>query len=112
MLRSQFSKYMCHRNRAVRLSTDDLDCYEKKFHKKIKLRIINYRLHNNSSNEYYRKCLFHEFINNDRGFEKFCDMSIKLLNKHAPIKKKYKRGNQMPFVTEDLPKAIMKRSKH
>ena len=34
---------------------------------------------------------------NDWGFEKFCDMSIKLLNKHAPIKNKYKRGNQMPF---------------
>ena len=38
-------------------------------------------------------------------------MSIKILNKHAPIKKKYKRCNQMPFVTKDLSKAIMKRSK-
>ena len=36
------------------------------------------------------------FVNNDRGFEKFRDMSIKLLNKHAPIK--------------NLFKAIMKRS--
>ena len=51
------------------------------------------------------------FVNNNRGFEKFCDMSIKLLNKHTPIKKKYKRGNQMPFVAKDLSKAIMKRSK-
>ena len=51
------------------------------------------------------------FVNNNRGFEKFCDMSIKLLNKHTPIKKKYKRGNQMPFVTKDLSKAIMKTSK-
>ena len=51
------------------------------------------------------------FVNNDRGFEKFCDMSIKLLNKHAPIKMKYKRGNHMPFITKDLSKAIMKRSK-
>ena len=51
------------------------------------------------------------FVNNDRGFEKFCDMSIKLLNKHAPIKIKYKRGNHMPFITKDLSKAIMKRSK-
>ena len=59
--------------------------------KKIKPRIINYRSYNNFSNEYYRKCLFNElkretFVNNDRGFEKFRDMSIKLLNKHAPIK--------------------------
>ena len=51
------------------------------------------------------------FVNNDQGFEKFCDMSIKLLKNHVPIKKKYKRGNQMPFVAKDLSKAIMKRLK-
>ena len=84
--------------------------------KKIKPRIINYRSYNNFSNEYYRKCLFNEFkretfVNNDRGFEKFRDMSIKLLNKHAPIKIKYKRGNHMPFITKDLSKAIMKSSR-
>ena len=38
-------------------------------------------------------------------------MSIKHLNKDAPIKKKYKRGSQMPFVTKDLSKAIKKRLK-
>ena len=51
------------------------------------------------------------FVNNNRGFEKFYDVSIKLLNKHAPMKKKYKRGNQMPVVTKALSKAIMKRPK-
>ena len=50
-------------------------------------------------------------LNNDPGYEKFCDMSIKLLNKHAPIKMKYKRGNHMPFITKDLSKAIMSRWK-
>ena len=38
-------------------------------------------------------------------------MSIKILNKRAPIKMKYKRGNHVPFITKDLSKAIMKRSK-
>ena len=57
----------------------------RKIFKKIKPRIINYKSYNNFSNEYYRKCLFNElkretFVNNDRGFEKFCDMSIKLLS--------------------------------
>ena len=38
--------------------------------KKIKPRIIKYRLYNNFSNDYYRKCLFDEFksetfVNND-----------------------------------------------
>ena len=47
---------------------------------------------------------------NDRGFEKNYDMSIKILNKHVPIEKKYERRNQMPFVIKDLSKAIMKRS--
>ena len=35
-------------------------------------------------------------------------MNIKLLSKDAPIKMKYKRDNQMPFLTKDLSKAIMK----
>ena len=50
-------------------------------------------------------------MNNDRGFERFCDMSVKILNKYAPIKKKYKTENQMPFVTKGLSKAIVNRSK-
>ena len=84
--------------------------------KKIKYRIINYRSDNNFSNECYRKCLFNElkretFVNNGRGFENFCDMSMKLLNRHAPVIEKYKRGIRMPFVTKYLSKAIMKRSK-
>ena len=33
------------------------------------------------------------------------------LNKHAPIKKKYIRANQSNFMTRELGKAIMKRSK-
>ena len=35
-------------------------------------------------------------------------MIIKLLNKYASIQKKYKRGNQMPFVTKYFSEAIMK----
>ena len=71
--------------------------------KKTKPRIINYRSYNNFSNEYYRKCLFNElkretFVNNDRGFEKFCDMSIKLLKKHAPIKKNTKEAIKCPLL--------------
>ena len=32
-------------------------------------------------------------------------------NKHAPIKRKYIRANEAPFMSKDLHKAIMKRSK-
>ena len=36
---------------------------------------------------------------------------MKVLNKHAPIKTKYLRANHSPFVTKDLRKTIMMRSK-
>ena len=48
------------------------------------------------------------FVYNDRGFENFSDMSIKLLNKHASIKMKYKTGNHMPFIAKDLSKQLWK----
>ena len=34
-----------------------------------------------------------------------------IFNKHAPIKRKYIRANEAPFMTKDLHKAIVKRSK-
>ena len=36
----------------------------------------------------------------------------KILDKHAPLKQKKVRGNQSPFVTKELRKAIMDRSRH
>ena len=36
---------------------------------------------------------------------------MNVLNKHAPRKKKIVRGNQVPFMTKDLSKEIMKRSR-
>ena len=46
------------------------------------------------------------FSNNDDGFQRFCDISLDALNKHTP-RKKYARGNQMPFFNKELSKAIM-----
>ena len=48
------------------------------------------------------------FVNNDRGFEKFCDMSIKHLHKHDLIKNKYKRSNRMPFVKKIFLERLLK----
>ena len=36
---------------------------------------------------------------------------MKVLNKHAPMKKKYVRGNNAPFMNQTLAKAFMHRSK-
>ena len=48
-------------------------------------------------------------VNNDDDFQRFCDINITTLIKHAPSKKKYARWNQMFFLTKDLSKAIMAR---
>ena len=55
----------------------------KKEFTKFKSRIVNYGSCKNSSNE--------------------------ALNQHVPQKKKYVRCNQMPFMTEQLSKEVMKR---
>ena len=44
-------------------------------------------------------------------YQHFLNIFLDILNKHAPIKKKYIRANQSNFMTRKLSKAIMKRSK-
>ena len=63
------------------------------------------------SNEVFRENLLGKlsqqtFVNNDYGFEKFCNIT---LDNYAPRKVKHATGNQMPFMTKDLSKNIMKR---
>ena len=51
------------------------------------------------------------FVNNDKGFERFYNVRMKILNKHVPRKKKFARAYQMPLMTKDLSKEIMKKVK-
>ena len=88
----------------------------RKTFKKVRPRIINYRSFKHFSNEAFRVSfksnLSNEvYVNNDNGLERFCKTAIETLNKIAPIKKKYARGNQMPFMTKELSKEIMLRSR-
>ena len=43
--------------------------------------------------------------------KRFCELSVDVLNKYAPRKKKYPRRNQMPFFIKELSKEIMTRSR-
>ena len=43
-------------------------------------------------------------------YETFEEKFLKVLNKHAPSKKKFIRANHAPYMTKNLRKAIMKRS--
>ena len=51
------------------------------------------------------------YVTNDDGFNRFCKISIDTLNSFAPIKNKFVRANQMPFITKELSREIMKRSR-
>ena len=88
----------------------------KKSFRKFHPRLINYRSYKNFSNKAFRECLLEKlskeiFENNDEGLQRFCDINLQVLNQHAPQKIKYVRGNQMPFMTKQLSKEIMKRSR-
>ena len=88
----------------------------KKSFKKFQPRIINYRSYKHFLNDTFRKDLIdklpnEKFVINDDGLKKFCELSVNILNKYAPRKKRCARGNQMPFFTKELFKEIVTRSR-
>ena len=78
-------------------------------------KIINYRNYRYFSNDRYRKKVTSELSkalleNSDKDFSKFLGVCKEALNMYAPLKKKYIRGNNSPFMNRVLSKEIMKRS--
>ena len=65
--------------------------------RKLQPRVINYEFRNDLK----RRVASHVFVNSDHSLQRFCDINIEILNKHAPLKKRYLRGNKMPFVTKN-----------
>ena len=53
--------------------------------------------------ELYKNC--------DEPYKKLTEIFNDILNHHAPLKQKQLRGNHAPFMTKDLSKAIMNKSK-
>ena len=71
---------------------------------------INYRDYKNFDNEKFRSDIWKMNLNTT-DLEGFMKTVFHIFNKHAPIKRKYIRANEAPFMTKDLHKAIIKRSK-
>ena len=83
-------------------------------YKKSQPKIINYRSYKYFNNESFREDLIQIEANGnscDESFKNFISSCNVILNKYAPQKKKYVRGNQSPFMNKTLSKAIMQRSK-
>ena len=77
-------------------------------------KVITYRNYKYFNNDNFRNDLMHEI--SKQGFhritcEQFEFLFMTTLNKHAPVKIKYIRANNSPFMNDEFSKAIMVRSK-
>ena len=88
----------------------------KVFYKKQKPTIITYRSYKNFSNEVFMADFQNRISqvtseNNDLEFDIFKAVLNQAIQKHAPIKQRYVRANQAPFINKTINKEIMKRSR-
>ena len=86
----------------------------KTFYKKKKPKIIAYRDYKHFNNLAFRNELLGQLYNKDINnieYLEFDNIVIDILNRHAPIKHKYIRANEAPFMNKEYKKAIMVRSK-
>ena len=75
---------------------------------------INYRNYKNFSPTLFKTDLRSSLMENElsnRNFDTFQNTLYDILNKHAPLKKKFVRANNSPFMTKQLRKMIMNRSR-
>ena len=76
--------------------------------------IIRYRDYKHFSLIHFRKELFTKLNNmkeKDTNYERFESMFVELINQHAPMKIKYVRANNAPFMNKVLSKSVMTRSR-
>ena len=77
---------------------------------KPKPKIIAYRDYKNLDNAKFRHDIVTATSNVDN-FGMYKSTTSNIFNRHVPIKKKYVRANEDPFMSKELHKAIMKRSR-
>ena len=75
---------------------------------RLKPKIIPYRDYKNLDNAKFRSYIVATTSNVDN-FGMYKNTIFNIFNRHVPIKKKYIRANEPPFMTKELRKAIIKR---
>ena len=86
----------------------------KTVYKKSKPKMITYRSYKSFNNDGFREALQQiecNAENCDTNFGDLMSSCSRILDQHAPQKKRYPRRNQSPFMNETLTKVIMHRSK-
>ena len=88
----------------------------KVFYKKQRPNIVTYRNYKHFSNEVFMLDIKNSIIqmtseNNDLEFDRLKPALDEAIQRHAPIKKRYVRANQAPFINKEIKKETMKRSR-
>ena len=79
---------------------------------KSKPQIITYQNYKNYDNDVLRSEIQTFCSLNETNLGLFKESNFCIFNKLAPIRKKYLRANEAPFMTKELHNAIMKRSRY
>ena len=75
--------------------------------------LITYRYYKNYNSNTFNFDLQNNLSeNNDKDYRKFQNIVCDVLNHHAPLKQKKIRANNSPFMTKELRKMIMNRSRY
>ena len=86
----------------------------RKSFQKLVPRVTNYRCYKNFASDTFKTAIYGELLKidiNNISYDHFVSIFMKVLNNQAPLKQKYIRANHSNFVTKELQKAIMKRSR-
>ena len=108
-----FSKHCDDGNRDIRFS-ENVRYILKICYKKEKPKIIHYRNYKTLNANLFKEELNNELLNidiNNAELVEFTSTVLSVLDKHAPIKRKYIRANNSAFMAKKLRAAIMTRSK-
>ena len=86
------------------------------FFKKLPAKVIKYRNYKTFDQNEFLRNIDQELIesnsyNDEQPYDIFTSIFRRILDKHAPLKMKKLRGNQANFMTKELRKAIINRSR-
>ena len=103
------------RNRTLRLPQNDRKVLKSSFAKQ-KPRVLNYRNYKFFNNTLFRDQVLNKLRNldlqiSDKGLNHFKETCLAVVNTIAPLKSRFIRANQAPFINKEIQQFVMVRSK-
>ena len=103
------------RNRTLRLPQNDRKALKSSFAKQ-KPRVLNYRNYKFFNNVLFRDQVLNKLRNLDlqiknKGLNHFKETCLAVINIIAPLKRRFIRANQAPFINKEIERVVMVRSK-